>query len=637
MYRLVHSVLKRSYINKLSGINITNINTIFFSPFFKTSIFLIKTMEVSDTVNEPKEKGEEVMGTEKTTNETGEMENGELSEKKKEKKLKKLLEKEKKLAKKAERENLKNEAAKVLEKVCENINVDNYGFLNIFHVEKEKITLYNLEEIYNILHGKETEGENETCDMKREDATNETNVKELNSNEGANCLINQNLWVRGRIHDIRGKGSLTFIILRHRMYSLQCVLDVKVTNDKNMIKWTNNLPQECLVDIYGQLIKPEVAIESTNIKYEIKINKIYCISKTTKEMPFLLKDANLKETDEEITIKVNQDNRLNNRCVDLRTFSNFCIFYLQSQICQIFRNYLMSHNFMEIHTPKLLGESSEGGANVFQLNYFQQPAFLAQSPQLYKQICINSGFDRVFEIGPVFRAENSNTHRHLCEYVSLDIEMTYKYDYMENVYFYDSMFKHIFKELTSAKNRNYIRTIKNQYASEDFLWLDKTPIFTYKEAIQILIDHKKLTLKEEEILNYDLTTDMEKELGKIIRTTHQTHYYIIINFPTSLRPFYTMHNEHNPQISNSYDFFMRGEEILSGSQRVSDIELLKKNIKAQNLDVQKMSFYVDSFAYSSYPHSGCGIGLERVLMLFLGLNNIRKTSLFPRDPKRLTP
>ncbi|KMZ89270.1 aspartate-tRNA ligase [Plasmodium vivax Brazil I] len=560
----------------------------------------------------------------------------EVSDKKKEKKAKKLAEKEKKLAKKAERENLKNEATKVLEHVCEDINKESYGFVKISKMkENEKeIRLFNLEEIYHSLM--KVGGSGATDGGKREDdAASHSVVAESN---GAH-LLQSDIWVRGRIHDIRSKGSLAFIILRHKLYSMQCILDIKHNdNDKNMMKWVSNLPLESIVDIKGKLSKPEVPIDSTNIKYEAHIRKIFCISKTAKELPFLLKDANMKETNEEGSIKVNQDNRLNNRCVDLRTYANYSIFCLQSQICTIFKNFLLENNFIEIHTPKLLGESSEGGANAFQINYFNQKGFLAQSPQLYKQMCINSGFDRVFEVAPVFRAENSNTYRHLCEYVSLDVEMTYKYDYLENVHFYDSMFKHIFTELSKGgKNEMLIKTVKGQYPCEDFQWLEETPIFTYEEAIKMLIQHEKLHLKEEEILAYDMSTDMEKELGKIVKASHHTDYYIIINFPSALRPFYTMYKEDEPAISNSYDFFMRGEEILSGSQRISDVNLLLENIKRFNLDANKLNFYIDSFAYSSYPHSGCGIGLERVLMLFLGLNNIRKTSLFPRDPKRLIP
>ncbi|SBT31394.1 aspartate--tRNA ligase, putative [Plasmodium ovale wallikeri] len=566
----------------------------------------------------------------------------EMNDKKKEKKAKKLAEKEKKLAKKAERENLKNEATKILEYVCEDINKDTYGYIKMCVMEKNsnEINLYNLEKIYNILEEEEEEiNENKKREDGYKDEKDHFDEVVVRKEKLKDEIINNNIWVRGRIHDIRSKGSLAFIILRHKIFSLQCILDIKNNNnDKNMMKWVSNLPLESIVDVYGKLIKPQMAIDSTNIKYEIHVNKIFCISKTMKEVPFLLKDANMKETNEEGIIKVNQDNRLNNRCLDLRTYANYSIFFLQSQICQIFRNFLLQNNFIEIHTPKLLGESSEGGANAFQINYFNQNGFLAQSPQLYKQMCINAGFDRVFEVAPVFRAENSNTYRHLCEYVSLDVEMTYKYDYMENVYFYDSMFKHIFKHLTSLpKNQMFIQNVKNQYPSENFKWLDVTPIFTYEQAIKLLIKHQKLSIKEEEILTYDMTTDMEKELGKIIKASHNTDYYIIINFPSALRPFYTMYKEDNPTLSNSYDFFMRGEEILSGSQRISDVNLLLNNIKQFNLDPNKLNFYIESFAYSAYPHSGCGIGLERVVMLFLGLNNIRKTSLFPRDPKRLIP
>ncbi|CAA9986373.1 aspartate--tRNA ligase, putative [Plasmodium knowlesi strain H] len=559
----------------------------------------------------------------------------EVSDKKKEKKAKKLAEKEKKLAKKAERENLKNEATKILEHVCEDIEKDNYGFVKVSKIKENKddIKLLNLEEIYYTLM--KVAGNATVDNGKREDTSTPSVVAE----SGKEHLLQGDIWVRGRIHDIRSKGSLAFIILRQKLYSMQCILDIKNNdNDKNMMKWVSNLPLESIVDIYGKLTKPEVPIDSTNIKYEVHIKKIFCISKTTKELPFLLKDANMKETNEEGSIKVNQDNRLNNRCIDLRTYANYSIFCLQSQICTLFKNFLLKNNFIEIHTPKLLGESSEGGANAFQINYFNQKGFLAQSPQLYKQMCINSGFDRVFEVAPVFRAENSNTYRHLCEYVSLDIEMTYKYDFLENVFFYDSLFKHIFTELTKGeKSEMLIKTVKGQYPCEDFQWLEVTPIFTYEEAIKMLIQHNKLDLKDEDILSYDMSTDMEKELGKIVKASHHTDYYIIINFPSALRPFYTMYKEDNPAISNSYDFFMRGEEILSGSQRISDVNLLLENIKRFNLDASKLNFYIDSFAYSSYPHSGCGIGLERVLMLFLGLNNIRKTSLFPRDPKRLIP
>ncbi|SOV10081.1 aspartate--tRNA ligase [Plasmodium gaboni] len=582
----------------------------------------LKKMEKDDVVNNTAPATEETV----------------MSDKKKEKKAKKLAEKELKLAKKLERENLKNEAAKVLDYVCDDINKDNYGYIKVSTLKKYADSikeLYNLEDIYNFFL--KTEG----CENEKREICVDKNVDNVKDeyNSELNLLEKKKIWVRGRIHDIRAKGSIAFIILRHKLYSLQCILDIKNNNnDKNMMKWVSNLSLECIVDIYGEIKKPEIPIDSTNIKYEIHINKIFCVSRTMKELPFLLKDANMKETNEEITIKVNQDNRLNNRCFDLRTYANYSIFSLQSVICHIFRSFLLQQNFVEIHTPKLLGESSEGGANAFKINYFNQNGYLAQSPQLYKQMCINSGFDKVFEVGPVFRAENSNTYRHLCEYVSLDIEMTYKFDYMENVYFYDSMFKHIFKELThNEKNQTFIKTIKNQYPSDDFVWLDNTPIFTYEEAIKILIKNGKLVLKEEDILTYDLTTDLEKELGKLIKASHNTDYYIIINFPSCLRPFYTMYKEDDPKISNSYDFFMRGEEILSGSQRISDMKLLLENIKLFNLDPNKLNFYIDSFAYSSYPHSGCGIGLERVLMLFLGLNNIRKTSLFPRDPKRLVP
>ncbi|KAI8023732.1 Aspartate--tRNA ligase 1, cytoplasmic [Camellia lanceoleosa] len=273
---------------------------------------------------------------------------------------------------------------------------------------------------------------------------------------------------------------------------------------------------------------------------EIQVKKLYCISKAVPALPINIDDAARGEIEIEKAlqagkqlVRVNQDTRLNFRVLDLRTPANQGIFRVQCQVENIFRQFLLADGFVGIHTPKLIGGSSEGGSAVFKLDYKGQPACLAQSPQLHKQLAICGDFGRVFEIGPVFRAEDSYTHRHLCMGLSS----------------------------------------------------------IYSIAIRWL----------------------------------------------SVRPFYTMPCNDDPAYSNSFYVFIRGEEIISGAQRVHVPEFLATRAEACGIDVKTISTYIDSFGYGAPLHGGFGVGLERVVMLFCALNNIRKTSLFPRDPLRIAP
>lgn len=258
------------------------------------------------------------------------------------------------------------------------------------------------------------------------------------------------VWIRGRLNDTRGKGSLSFIVIRQYGETIQCVLDAKnppIT--KNTIKWVNSVPPESIIDVFGIVRIPNIPIESTTIKYEISVRKIFCVSKAANELPFQLFDANKPEADESDPdiIRVNPDTRLDNRILDLRTNLSQSVFRIQSACVNLFRTYLLDNEFIEIHTPKLLSGNSEGGSSVFTLKYFNRDACLAQSPQLYKQMAVMGDFSRVFEIGPVFRAENSNTHRHLCEFTGLDLEMSIYEDYNEIIDLVDQMFKYIFTGL----------------------------------------------------------------------------------------------------------------------------------------------------------------------------------------------
>ncbi|MCO5576725.1 hypothetical protein L7F22_030542 [Adiantum nelumboides] len=450
--------------------------------------------------------------------------------------------------------------------------------------------------------------------------------------------------VRGRCHTVRGKGKLVFLVIREAGYTIQCVFQIKDKVEDNavskgMIKYISSLSKESIVDVEGIVAVPDRPISGTTQQVELHGTKVYCVSKAIPVLPFNLEDAARSEKDfqkaadqEDLQyVRVNIDTRLNFRVLDLRTPANQAIFRVQSYVSLLFRQFLVSQNFVEIHTPKLIAGASEGGAAVFKLDYKGQPACLAQSPQLHKQMAICADFGRVFEIGPVFRAENSFTHRHLCEFTGLDLEMEIKEHYSEVLDILDRMFVSIFDGLNEHCKKE-LEAINEQYPFEPLKYLKKTLRLTFEEGLQLL--------KEDgiELDPFgDLDTESERRLGALVKNKYGTDFYILHRYPLAVRPFYTMQCYDNPEYSNSFDVFIRGEEIISGAQRVHDPELLVSRAQALGIDVGSLSTYIDSFKWGAVPHGGVGVGLERVVMLFCNLKNIRKTSMFPRDPTRLAP
>jgi aspartyl-tRNA synthetase len=327
-----------------------------------------------------------------------------------------------------------------------------------------------------------------------------------------------------------------------------------------------------------------------------------------------------------------QDTRLNNRVMDLRTPANNAIFKIQSGVGTLFREALLRRNFTEIHTPKLIAGASEGGAAVFKLDYMQLgPACLAQSPQLYKQMAIMGDLEGVFEIGPVFRAEDSNTHRHLCEFTGLDMEMTIKEHYDEVLDVLDELFVSMFDGLNERFKRE-IGVVNEQHPFEPLQYCRPSLRLTFEEGVKMLQE-----AGEEVDPLGDIGTETERVLGRLVKEKYGTDFYMLTRYPLNARPFYTMPAPDDPNYTNSFDIFIRGQEIISGAQRIHDPKLLAERAQACGIEIPTIQPYIDSFKYGAMPHGGCGVGLERVAMLFLNLPNIRKTSMFPRDPKRLTP
>lgn len=470
-------------------------------------------------------------------------------------------------------------------------------------------------------------------------SSEKSGIVRVQINELSSAKASQQVVFRARVHTSRLAGNkMCFLLLRQQESTVQGLVVVEPEKvSKQFVKWSGSLNLESIVIVHGTVEKsPELIKSATVSDIEIKISKLYLIAEPPAQLPILIEDASRSEEEaQRINAQVvNLDTRLDARVIDLRTATNQAIFKINCGVCTLFREFLLKKKFIEIHTPKMMAGASEGGANVFKVNYFKGDAFLAQSPQLHKQMLIAADFERVFEIGPVFRAENSNTHRHLTEFTGLDLEMAFEEHYDEVIDVLVDMFMFIFTELKSRYGKE-IEVVRKQYPVDEFkLPKDgKMVRLTFKEGLQLLKEIEGVDLPPFE----DLSTEHEKLLGKIVHDKYDTDFYILDKFPLAARPFYTMPDVQDANYSNSYDFFMRGEEILSGAQRIHDPEFLLDRMKAHEVDPSTISDYVDAFRFGAPPHAGGGIGLERVVMFFLDLKNIRRASLFPRDPKRLKP
>lgn len=457
------------------------------------------------------------------------------------------------------------------------------------------------------------------------------------------ATVTSKVWLRGRLESIRVKGGSCFLVLRQDSFDTVQACYFKDKEDpegsQRMLKYLKSLTVESMIDLQGTVV--EANVKSCSIQnVELTINRIHCVSKADAILPFLVEDAARSEKDvdesqdtERPFPRLGQELRLDNRWMDLRAPANNAIMRIQSAVCQLFRENLYQQGFCEIHTPKLIAGESESGAGVFTTDYFGTTACLAQSPQLYKQMAISSDLDRVFEIGPVFRAENSNTRRHLCEFTGLDLEMAIQDHYSETLEVIHGLFKHIFTGLESRWGKE-LAVIREQYESEAVTFTDEPCILHWPEAMDILTEQG---FDVGQGLD-DLSGAMELALGKVVKEKYGTDFFMLDKYPSIIRPFYTMPDPEDSRYSNSYDIFIRGQEICSGAQRCHDPDLVMKQIEEKGIEAgDGLKSYIDSFRHGISPHAGAGIGLERVVFLYLGLDNVRKASMFPRDPNRCTP
>lgn len=418
---------------------------------------------------------------------------------------------------------------------------------------------------------------------------------------------------RARIHAVRKMSAkLAFLVLRQQLTTIQGALHAKEGEiSTHMVQWAESIPTESIVLVKGYLQHPEVPVTGCSVhSLEISIQELHVVTRKEESVPFTPYEAEVsKETEnkeEGNNARLPDRVRLSNRIIDLRTTTSQAIFRMNSGVCNLFRSYLDSKGFVEIHTPKLQAGATESGASVFQLDYFGRPAFLAQSPQLAKQMSIAADFERVYEIGPVFRAENSNTHRHLTEYTGLDLEMTIEEHYHEALHLIDGTLKHIFQGIYDQFSRE-LEVIKRQFPHNDLVWLKETPRIPFADGVRMLrdsgwTDDDGNPPSEHE----DLHTKDGIRLGELVKEKYKTDYYILDKFPASARPFYTMPDAQDDKLTNSFDIFLRGQEILTGGQRIHDFKVLEEKMLALGIDPASMDEYMEGFRLGAPPHAGAG-------------------------------
>lgn len=439
--------------------------------------------------------------------------------------------------------------------------------------------------------------------------------------------------LRGWVNTIRSTRYVTFISLRESLDTIQCVAVNPNTDEEDVLN-LKSISIESFIEVEGKIKCVKSAVKGcTKKSIEVDVLNLNIISRVTDTLPFSLKDAAATEKERMLNqgiCKVGYNLRLDNRFLDFRMPQTLSIIRVTDSVMTAFRGYLRTNNFIEIKTTKIIQSGSEGGSNLFTMNYFGKTAYLAQSPQLFKQMVIAGGLKRVYEVGHVYRAEQSNTNRYLSEFTGLDIEMEMTKDYKEVIGFIYKIFIHIFQVLKDECKRELeiIREYKNY---KDLEYGEDPVIITHSEAIKLLRANG-VEIGD----NDDFNREVEKKLGGIIKEERGVDLFVVINNPAAERAFYTYVNPETGE-SHSYNFIMRGEEILSGAQRVIDPAALRNAIEQRDIDPSSIGFYLDSFKFGVPPHAGCGIGLERLLKSYFDFEDIRYCSLYPRDPNRINP
>lgn len=420
--------------------------------------------------------------------------------------------------------------------------------------------------------------------------------------------IGNSITIHGSIYKIRKMSGFAFVLLRTKREVIQCVYSEEFSKFS-----LNLLKEESCVKLTADVVKEE----RSKTGWELRMTDVKILSEPVAESPIVIYNKR---------VDTSLENLLDYRPITLRNEKERAIFKLQEGICNGFRNFLLSERFTEIHSPKIVFAGAEGGANIFQLKYFNKEAYLAQSPQFYKQMMVGV-YERVFEIAPVFRAEKHDTSRHLNEYTSVDFEM----GYIEN-----------FEELMQMETRMLqftIAELKSKYSYELQLLNVQLPNVTSIPSIKFM-EAKELISREfkREIKDYDdFEPEEEKLLYEVIKKKTGSEFIFVTHYPTKKRPFYAMDDSSNPDETLSFDLLFRGLEITTGGQRIHDYNMQVQKMLQRDMNVELFESYLMMHKYGMPPHGGLGLGLERFTSKLLNQDNVRLATLFPRDINRVTP
>ena len=418
-------------------------------------------------------------------------------------------------------------------------------------------------------------------------------------------LNNRPVTVHGAVHLLRDMGGVTFLTLRLARGSVQCVCPPGTL--------PQGLREECCVELSGA-VRPEPRAPGG---FEIAAESIAVLSRPAAPMPVSLAKRKLD---------LHLDTELPLRPAVLRHARQRAVFKLQEGLVRVFRDYLTRQGFTEVHTPKIVHAGAEGGSNIFKLDYFGKKAYLAQSPQFYKQTMVGV-FERVFEIGPVFRAEKHATPRHLNEYTGLDFEMGYIRS------FYDVI------EMETGYLRCAMDLLRREYGPELALLevklpaADRIPCLRFDDAKRLAAEKYGYQIRDP----YDLEPEEEAHIGRYAKEEYGSDFVFVTHYPSKKRPFYAMDDRSDPKYTLSFDLLFRGMEVTTGGQRIHDYAAQVAKMEARGMDPADFESYLMIHRHGMPPHGGLGIGLERLTMQLCGLDNIRYASLFPRDRSRLEP
>ena len=436
----------------------------------------------------------------------------------------------------------------------------------------------------------------------------------INANELKN-YADKEIVFEGFVDAIRDIKWVQFVVLRDNTGNVQMTIEKSLESNKEMVELISTLPLESTVKVNCKVVmNPNVKLNGM----ELIPTKIEVTSKSENEIPFNYKDLK----------NVNLDTRLDYRFIDLRNEKNMKIFEIQSTIVRYMREYLYNHKFTEIHTPKLIGAASESGSEVFEVKYFDRKAYLAQSPQFYKQMAMASGFNRVFEVAPCFRAENSNTSRHATEFTSFDVEFSYINSFNDVMNLEAEMLAYAL----SKTNEEWKDDIKNIFGTEIKVPTLPFPKMALKDVYKELEERYGYVVPENEKI--DLTTEAEKLVYKLAQDKFDHEFMFITDYPADKRAFYHMRDENG--ILQGYDLIWRGVEITTGAQREHRYEEIVKNANEKGLG-EDVKFYLEFFKYGCPPHGGFAIGVDRLTMLLLGISNVKESMFLFRGPNRLNP